>query len=196
MERDPWFSEKNCKGPFPTWDFDSSKGNASPLGCKPDGGGCHRAQGKVGGMALHRACCNRDMGGTLFVVVVVALFQETREEKSGQKAEERVRRGAPLRGATKGKKKTAAKKKTRPFLVFTKKKIQPSAPPSPLDPPTPTRSRPRATPLSTLPRSKGGKRASSFCSKTEQSRSLRTTRGTGPGTGPATWATTPSRTFC
>ena len=49
MERDPWFSEKNCTGPFPVW-----KGGAGgetsppPLGCKADGGGCHRAQGKVG----------------------------------------------------------------------------------------------------------------------------------------------------
>ena len=58
MERDPWFSEKNCSGPFPVW-----KEGETPLGCKPDGGGCHRSQGKVGAMVLHRAACNRDMKG-------------------------------------------------------------------------------------------------------------------------------------
>jgi hypothetical protein len=51
MERDPWWA--TVTGPFPTWT------GPSP-GCKPDGGGCHRAQGSVGGRAAWRAAHNRD----------------------------------------------------------------------------------------------------------------------------------------
>ena len=53
VERNPWW--RNVEGPFPAWQ--------GPLGCKADGGGCHRASGLVGGMAVHRAACNRDAAG-------------------------------------------------------------------------------------------------------------------------------------
>ncbi|KAK9843747.1 hypothetical protein WJX81_004834 [Elliptochloris bilobata] len=51
MERDPWW--KNVSGPFPEWE--------GPVGCKDDGGGCHRASGTVGKMVVHRAVHNRDV---------------------------------------------------------------------------------------------------------------------------------------
>ena len=121
MERDPWFSEKNCTGPFPVW-----KGGAGgetsppPLGCKADGGGCHRAQGKVGGMVLHRAACNRDMKGDL-VSLFNPLEEETRE-RSGKRERERerelgTRKRCLFRSTNKKKKggKLPRVKKTRPF---------------------------------------------------------------------------------
>ena len=55
MERDPWW--KNVTGPFPVW--------GGPVGCKEDGGGCHRASGWVGKMVVHRAVHNRDAAGAL-----------------------------------------------------------------------------------------------------------------------------------
>eukprot|EP01026_Neomeris_dumetosa_P049207 TRINITY_DN42787_c0_g1_i1.p2 TRINITY_DN42787_c0_g1~~TRINITY_DN42787_c0_g1_i1.p2 ORF type:complete len:186 (+),score=37.28 TRINITY_DN42787_c0_g1_i1:42-599(+) len=55
MEKNPWW--KNVEGPFLEW-----KGC---IGVKEDGGGCTRAQGKVGKMILHRAVCNRDKEGIL-----------------------------------------------------------------------------------------------------------------------------------
>lgn len=53
MERDPWW--KRVTGPFPSWE--------GPAGCKPDGGGCHVARGRVGPMTLHRAAHNQDAKG-------------------------------------------------------------------------------------------------------------------------------------
>lgn len=53
VEKNPWW--KNVSGPFPDW-----KG---PLGCKEDGGGCHRGQGLVGTMTMHRAVNNHDKEG-------------------------------------------------------------------------------------------------------------------------------------
>ena len=53
VEKNPWW--RNVAGPFPDWQ--------GPLGCKEDGGGCHRASGLVGRMAVHRAVCNRDAAG-------------------------------------------------------------------------------------------------------------------------------------
>jgi len=53
MERDPWW--KHAPGPYPEW-----KG---PVGCKPDGGGCHAGRGRVGPMTLHRACHNKNEHG-------------------------------------------------------------------------------------------------------------------------------------
>lgn len=55
MERDPWW--KNVTGPFPDW--------SGPVGCKEDGGGCHRASGWVGKMVVHRAVHNRDAAGAV-----------------------------------------------------------------------------------------------------------------------------------
>lgn len=53
MEKDPWY--KNVEGPFLQW-----KG---PIGVKEDGGGCTRAQGRVGNMVIHRATFNKDKEG-------------------------------------------------------------------------------------------------------------------------------------
>ena len=53
MEKNPWY--KNVQGPFLQW-----KG---PVGIKEDGGGCTRAQGKVGNMVVHRAAFNRNKDG-------------------------------------------------------------------------------------------------------------------------------------
>ena len=53
MEKNPWW--KNVSGPFPKWE--------GPVGCKADGGGCHRARGKVGEMRIHRAVHNKDIAG-------------------------------------------------------------------------------------------------------------------------------------
>lgn len=53
MEKNPWY--KQVEGPFLQW-----KG---PVGIKADGGGCTRARGRVGSMALHRAANNRDKEG-------------------------------------------------------------------------------------------------------------------------------------
>ncbi|KAI8107521.1 Serine/threonine-protein kinase TNNI3K [Picochlorum sp. SENEW3] len=50
MEKDPWY--KNVEGPFLQW-----KG---PIGVKEDGGGCTRAQGRVGNMVIHRAAFNKN----------------------------------------------------------------------------------------------------------------------------------------
>lgn len=55
VEKNPWWN--NVQGPFPTWQ--------GPLGCKEDGGGCHRAQGKVGKMLVHQAVSNHDQDGAL-----------------------------------------------------------------------------------------------------------------------------------
>jgi hypothetical protein len=53
MEKNPWY--KNVQGPYLQW-----KG---PVGIKEDGGGCTRAQGKVGNMVIHRAAFNRNKDG-------------------------------------------------------------------------------------------------------------------------------------
>jgi hypothetical protein len=53
MEKDPWY--KNVEGPFLQW-----KG---PIGVKEDGGGCTRAQGRVGNMVIHRAAFNKNKQG-------------------------------------------------------------------------------------------------------------------------------------
>ena len=53
VEKNPWW--KNVSGPFPKWE--------GPTGCKEDGGGCHRGQGLVGTMAVHRAVNNHDKQG-------------------------------------------------------------------------------------------------------------------------------------
>jgi hypothetical protein len=55
MEKNPWY--KNVQGPFLQW--------RGPVGVKEDGGGCTRAQGKVGNMVIHRAACNHDKDGKL-----------------------------------------------------------------------------------------------------------------------------------
>eukprot|EP00873_Tetraselmis_striata_P042085 jgi/Tetstr1/462349/TSEL_007355.t1 len=47
---DPWW--EHVDGPFPKWD--------GPVGCKVDGGGNHRGQGRVGKMVVWRAVHNRD----------------------------------------------------------------------------------------------------------------------------------------
>ena len=54
MEKNPWY--KNVEGPFLQW-----KG---PIGVKEDGGGCTRAQGRVGNMVIHRAAFNKNKDGT------------------------------------------------------------------------------------------------------------------------------------
>ena len=53
MEKNPWW--RNVSGPFPKWE--------GPVGCKADGGGCHRGRGKVGEMRVHRAVHNKDVAG-------------------------------------------------------------------------------------------------------------------------------------
>ena len=53
VEKNPWW--RNVSGPFPDW--------TGPVGVKEDGGGCHRARGLVGKMAIHRAVCNHDAAG-------------------------------------------------------------------------------------------------------------------------------------
>ena len=53
VEKNPWW--KNVSGPFEVWN--------GPVGCKEDGGGCHRAQGLVGKMIIHRAVNNHDARG-------------------------------------------------------------------------------------------------------------------------------------
>jgi hypothetical protein len=53
MEKNPWY--KNVEGPFLQWQ--------GPVGVKADGGGCTRGRGRVGGMVVHRAACNRDLEG-------------------------------------------------------------------------------------------------------------------------------------
>lgn len=53
VEKNPWW--RNCPGPYPKWD--------GPIGCKEDGGGCHRGQGLVGKMLIHRAVNNHDADG-------------------------------------------------------------------------------------------------------------------------------------
>ena len=160
MERDPWFSEKNCTGPFPVW-----KGGAGgetsppPLGCKADGGGCHRAQGKVGGMVLHRAACNRDMKGDL-VSLFNPLEEETRE-RSGKREREREREGdrnekevpLPLDEQEKKWGKTAAGKKNS--AVFPA--LTPLFPPSP-SPQNPLNSPPRRPRLRSQPERGRGRR--------------------------------------
>lgn len=55
MEKNPWW--RNVSGPFPKWE--------GPVGCKADGGGCHRGRGKVGEMRVHRAVHNKDIAGIL-----------------------------------------------------------------------------------------------------------------------------------
>lgn len=55
MEKNPWY--RNVQGPYLQW-----KG---PVGIKEDGGGCTRAQGKVGNMVIHRAAFNRNKDGKL-----------------------------------------------------------------------------------------------------------------------------------
>lgn len=57
MEKNPWY--KNVEGPFLQW--------AGPVGVKEDGGGCTRGQGKVGKMIVHRAVCNRDKDGNIYI---------------------------------------------------------------------------------------------------------------------------------
>ena len=52
-ELEPWY--KRVKGPFPD--------RYGSVGCKEDGGGCHRGQGKVGDMVIHRAVMRKDMEG-------------------------------------------------------------------------------------------------------------------------------------
>lgn len=56
MERTPWWS--TLSGQLPKWD-------GRPVGCKPDGGGSIRGQGRVGPMRLHRAAHNMDLAGAL-----------------------------------------------------------------------------------------------------------------------------------
>lgn len=59
MLKHPWWAHEAVKaGPFPTWTE-----TKSPAGCKPDGGGCHRGQGRVGEMLVHRAVMNMDLEG-------------------------------------------------------------------------------------------------------------------------------------
>ena len=58
MEKNPWY--KNVQGPFLQWQ--------GPVGIKEDGGGCTRGQGKVGGMAIHRAAFNRDKEGNKYLI--------------------------------------------------------------------------------------------------------------------------------
>lgn len=58
MEKNPWY--KNVQGPFLQWQ--------GPVGIKEDGGGCTRGQGKVGGMAIHRAAFNRNKEGNKYVI--------------------------------------------------------------------------------------------------------------------------------
>jgi hypothetical protein len=58
MEKNPWY--KNVQGPYLQW-----KG---PVGIKEDGGGCTRAQGKVGNMVIHRAAFNRNKEGKLAII--------------------------------------------------------------------------------------------------------------------------------
>ena len=53
VEKNPWW--KNVDGPWETWN--------GPVGCKEDGGGCHRGQGLVGNMIIHRAVNNHDLKG-------------------------------------------------------------------------------------------------------------------------------------
>lgn len=53
---DPWW--EHVDGPFPKWD--------GPVGCKVDGGGNHRGQGRVGKMVVWRAVHNRDEEGGSF----------------------------------------------------------------------------------------------------------------------------------
>ncbi len=43
-----------------------------PVGIKEDGGGCTRAQGRVGEMVIHRATCNRDKEGMITAPPVLA----------------------------------------------------------------------------------------------------------------------------
>merc|ERR1712072_367223 len=50
MEKEPWYTR--VEGPFPEWQ--------GPVGVKEDGGGSTYAQGKVGGMVIHRAVNNQD----------------------------------------------------------------------------------------------------------------------------------------
>ena len=64
MERDPWW--KNVTGPFPDW--------GCPVGCKEDGGGCHRASGWVGKMVVHRAVHNRDAAGALASLLILSVW--------------------------------------------------------------------------------------------------------------------------
>lgn len=55
VEKNPWWH--NVSGPFITWQ--------GPIGVKEDGGGCTRGHGRVGSMIVHRACCNKDLEGTI-----------------------------------------------------------------------------------------------------------------------------------
>ena len=64
VEKNPWW--RNCDGPFPQWD--------GPTGCKEDGGGCHRGQGLVGKMLVHRAVNNHDADGE-FASTPTPIFQ-------------------------------------------------------------------------------------------------------------------------
>lgn len=65
MEKDPWY--KNVEGPFLQW-----KG---PIGVKEDGGGCTRAQGRVGNMVIHRAAFNKNKQGMcLYAVNMGSLY--------------------------------------------------------------------------------------------------------------------------
>ena len=119
MERDPWFSEKNCKGPFPTWGGEGS----TPLGCKADGGGCHRSQGRSAGWSFTEppatgTCkvCLFDFFGSLH------LLRGEEEAESGKRREgERCPFRYSKKKKKKKKKKTAARKKaeeenSRPFF--------------------------------------------------------------------------------
>merc|ERR1711977_679853 len=54
MEKEPWYTR--VEGPFPEWQ--------GPVGVKEDGGGSTYAQGKVGGMVIHRAVNNEDAKAT------------------------------------------------------------------------------------------------------------------------------------
>jgi hypothetical protein len=60
MEKNPWY--KNVEGPFLQWQ--------GPVGVKADGGGCTRGRGRVGGMVVHRAACNRDLAGESWVLFI------------------------------------------------------------------------------------------------------------------------------
>lgn len=53
MEKNPWWQNLQPAGPLPVWE-------GRPVGVKADGGGSVRGQGRIGGMRLHRAVCNRD----------------------------------------------------------------------------------------------------------------------------------------
>jgi len=55
MEKHPWWIELD-ESTLPRWE-----GKAE--GCKPEGGGCVRGQGRVGPMRLHRAVHNRNAAG-------------------------------------------------------------------------------------------------------------------------------------